>query len=281
MRGDRVIFGIARRVAVGVGVLSCLGLGWGQEAREPQLDIAVVGIGGAMSTLTVGYPSDPGLDQARRDAAELAVAGRWEVSPPDRAETEQGVFYESQITPALALDAQGQVPIFPFLSAFRRYSGVKLCFVGEAAGPQGAFHDANRFVEAQWNREGSTVTYDIRVKDSSFESAEDVGLTDRPASEPLPTALASRGQAPPAALWVLLVVGSAGMGVFAWGLTWWLLSRGDAAAEAAKEVEPTPEANDPPPPPEAAPPRVAAGADPEQTAVLASAGEAASTDRPT
>ncbi|MBM3501436.1 MAG: hypothetical protein FJX74_22510 [Armatimonadetes bacterium] len=250
MQGDALIVGLLRRLATGATALALVGVGAvrSQGTAEPPLSIAIAGMGGAMSTLTIAYPSDPGLEQAQQDLAQLALAGRWEVSPPQRAETESGVLYESQITPAVALDAQGGVPTFPVVSAFRRFPTLRLAFVGEVAGPLGDFHDANRYLEAEWTRAGSSVTYEFRIKDSSFETETDVRLTDRPADQPLPGVATGSGGAPrAAALWVLLVVGSMGTGVFVWGLTWWVLSRRGDAGAAPKEVQGAGEANIPSP----------------------------------
>jgi len=281
MRGDRVISGIARHGAAGAVVLAFVGIGSGaaQESVETPLYIAVAGVGGAMSTLTIAYPSDPGLDQAQRDLAELTVLGRWEVSAPQRADTDSGVLYESQISPAVTLDAQGQVPIFPFLSAFRRFPTIKFGFVGDAAGTPGDYHDANRYLEAQWTRAGRSVTFEFRIKDSSFQTAEDVRLTDRPADQPLPAPGRGAGGRPPAAsLWVLLLVGSAGTGVFVWGLTWWLLTRRAPAEERPKEVETAPEGNGSVPDDTAETEVTVSAEAVDETAAHAAAREAAPTD---
>ena len=67
--------------------------------------------------------------------------------------------------------------------------------------------------------------YDLHIKDPSFRTPEDVALVDRPADQPVPAASVARpGAARTGALWALLIVGAVGMGVFVWGLTWWVLS---------------------------------------------------------
>jgi len=246
MRGDRAIYGVRVRVAVAVAVVLLLAAGGAtpQEKAETPLYIAVAGVGGSMSTLTIAYPTDPGLEQAQKDVAELAAAGQWTISPPQRAESADGVLYESQITPAVTLDAAGQVPVFPFLAAFRRFPRVTFGFVGEAAGAPGKYHDENRYVAAEWDRAGQSVKYDFRIKDQGFATAEDVRLIDRPAEQPIPVVAVAPRRPNVAALWVLLLVGSAGTGVFVWGLTWWFLTRGEAPTEPAKKGKPAIEGED-------------------------------------
>jgi hypothetical protein len=244
MRWIRAISGSASPTAAAVTLLALpVGAAVAQEQVGAPLFIAVAGVGGAMSTLTIAYPVDPGVEQAKQDVAALAAAGQWTVSTPDRAETKDGVLYEAQITPAVTLDAAGQVPIFPFLSAFRRFPRIRFGFVGEAAGAPGKYHDENRYVAAEWNRAGRSVVFEFLIKDPSFETAEDVRLTDRPANQPLPAPAGGVGVRPRTAhLWVLLLVGSIGTGVFVWGLTWWALTRREAPVGAAKEEKPGSEA---------------------------------------
>lgn len=219
-------------------------VGTGQEIPETPLYVAIAGVGGSMSTLTVAYPSDPGLEQARKDAAALAAAGGWTISPPQRADTPDGVLYEAQISPAVSMDATGQVPYFPILSAFRRYPRIKFSFVGEAAGVPGQYHDENPYVAAEWTRGGRSVTYDFRIKKPDFRDASDVRLIDRPADEPLPPPpLVHPAARNVGVLWALLVVGALGTGVFVWGLTWWLLTRWQGKYETGGEVIVNVEAN--------------------------------------
>ena len=252
MRGDRTV----RVVWAGAAVLLLAARpGIPQESAGTPLYIAVAGVGGSMSTLTIAYPTDPGPEQAQKDVAELAAAGQWSISPPQRAESDEGALYESQITPAVTLDAAGQVPVFPFLAAFRRFPRVTFGFVGEAAGEPGEYHDENRYVAAEWSRAGQSVKFDFRIKDQSFRTAEDVRLVDRPADQPIPVTVAVPRRPNAAALWALLLLGSVGAGVFVWGLTWWLLTRGEAPTEAAEKGEPVPEAKD----------TAAAGAAPPET----------------
>ena len=240
MRGDW----LRATVPVVAVLLLAAGAGLPQEPTGTPLYIAVAGVGGAMSTLTLAYPADPGLEQARKDVAELAAAGRWAVSAPQRAEGDEGVLYESQITPAVTLDAAGQVPVFPFLAAFRRFARVTFGFVGEAAGAPGEYHDENRYVAAEWTRAGQSATFDFRIKDPGFETAEDVRLVDRPADQPIPAAVATPRRPNTTSLWVLLLVGSVGTGVFVWGLTWWLLTLREAPTGPAKKGKPDLEAKD-------------------------------------
>jgi hypothetical protein len=245
MRWIRAIFGVpSRTVVAGVTLLVLpIAAGVAQEQAETPLFIAVAGVGGAMSTLTIAYPLDPGAEQAQQDVAALAAAGQWSVSVPDRAETDDGVLYEAQITPAVTLDAAGQVPIFPFLSAFRRFPRIKFGFVGEATGAPGKYHDENRYLAAEWDRAGRSVMFEFRITDASFETAEDVRLTDRPADEPLPPQTGRAGARPRTAhLWLLLLVGSIGTGVFVWGLTWWALTRREGPAGPPKEEKAASEA---------------------------------------
>jgi hypothetical protein len=245
MRGDRAIFGVRACAAVAIAaVLVPTGSGVPQEPAGTPLYIAVAGVGGSMSTLTIAYPADPGAEQAQKDVAELAAAGQWSISPPQRAESADGVLYESQITPAVTLDAAGQVPVFPFLAAFRRFPRVTFGFVGEAAGAPGEYHDENRYVAAEWNRAGQSVKFDFRIKDQGFRTAEDVRLVDRPADQPLPMSTVAPRRPNATALWVLLLVGSLGTGVFVWGLTWWLLTRGEAPSEPTEKGKSDLEAKD-------------------------------------
>jgi hypothetical protein len=214
----------------------------------------VAGVGGASSTLSLDYPADPGIDQASQDVAALAEAGQWTIAAPSRAALGAAVLYETQITPALTLDPEGQVPLFPFLSVFRRFPEITFVFVGESAGAPGDFHDENRFVRARWTRSGSTATYELHVKDPSFKSPADVALVDRPADQPLPPSAPVGGptRVAPAALWALLLVGAAGLGVFVGGLTWWLLTVVAQRKGWVKEVKAEPEAKQASPGPEAA-----------------------------
>ena len=63
----------------------------GDAPRE--MGIAVSGMGGARSILTLTYPSDPGPQKVTEDVDALAQAGDWTISAPDRTEEEGNVYY--------------------------------------------------------------------------------------------------------------------------------------------------------------------------------------------
>ncbi|MGQ9730690.1 MAG: hypothetical protein ACUVX8_05385 [Candidatus Zipacnadales bacterium] len=201
------------------------------------LRVSVAGVGGAAATLSVSYPTDPGAEQARVDVQQIAEASGWRVSVPERTSIGDVILYEAQITPPVTLDEHGQVPLYPFLHAFRRFPKITFVFVGETGGQPGEFHDENAYIRAQWRRSGRVVTYEFQIKDSSFTGPNDVVLVDHPADQPLPVQCG--GTLPPGSrtgyLWVLLIVASLGSGVFVWGLTQWWLSRQAAVWEAAKK----------------------------------------------
>lgn len=213
------------------------------------MGIAVSGMGGARSALTLTYPTDPDSQRVAEDVDVLANSSGWTISSPARAEEDGSVYYEAEITPAVALDANGSVPLFPFLHAFRRFPDVALVFVGMASGPEGDFTGSNRFLSATWHRSGTVSSYTIRISDDSFSRPEEVALTESPlvggaAGTAGPPAERDR---PAWVLWLLLALGSAGAGVFVWGLTWWGMSLRDSrdrkreedkAASVAKQASP-------------------------------------------
>jgi hypothetical protein len=139
------------------------------------------------------------------------------------------------------------VPVFPLVYAFRRFPDVTFVFVGEATGAPGEFHDENRFLKAEWRRSGSVVTYDLHIKDAAFSTPEDVRLVERPAEQPVPPeALVGTPRRPNTVyLWVLLLIGAIGTGVFVWGLTWWLLTRHEAPGADTKKGKVESEAKQP------------------------------------
>lgn len=219
------------------------------DASADKMGIAVSGMGGARSALTLTYPTDPGPQKVAEDADALADSGEWAVSSPERTEEDGSVYYEAEISPAVALDSSGSIPLFPFLHAFRRFPELALVFVGMASGAEGDFTGSNRFLSATWHRSGTVTSYTIRIGDDSFSRPDDVALTESPLTdEPAETsAPPARHERPAWMLWLLLALGSAGAGVFVWGLTWWGMSvrnspgrqgRKDKAASVAKETSP-------------------------------------------
>jgi hypothetical protein len=206
------------------------------------MGIVVYGMGGARGSLALTYPSDPGPQKVAEDAATLAEAGEWTISTPDRTEEDGAVYYEAEMTPAVAPDESGRLPLFPFLHAFRRFPDLQLVLVGTASGPAGDFVGENRFLSVQGHRSGSITQYRVRIEDASFSGPEDtefaeVAGTEQPAGEPV-------GQATPRrstwGIWLLLATGALGTGVFVWGLTWWALSvRGARNHDAKKDKPPS------------------------------------------
>ncbi len=202
-----------------------------------QMGIAVSGMGGARSALTLTYPTDPGPQKAAEDADALANSGEWTISSPKRTEEDGSVYYEAEIAPAVALDSTGTIELFPFLHVFRRFPDLAIVFVGMASGPEGDFTGSNRFLSATWHRSGTVTSYSIRIGDDSFSRPEDVALTESPITdEPLSRSGAPAKQERPVwVLWLLLVLGSAGTGVFVWGLTWWGMSLRDSRNRQREE----------------------------------------------
>jgi len=203
--------------------------------------ISVTGMGGARSALTFTYPTDPGESVAAQDAKTLAQTGQWTVSTPTRALVQGGVFYEAEAAPAIAADANGEPPLFPFLMTFRRFPEIALVFIGATSSPQGSGSGGNRYLRAEWTRSGGVASYNVHLKDASFSSPADIVLTPG-AAPPAPAPSGRRT----GMLWVLLLFGSLGAGVFAWGLTWWLLSLRESRNRSAEEENEPSIANQPP-----------------------------------
>jgi hypothetical protein len=215
----------------------------GQRAAAPgqrPLGVSVTGLGGARSALTLTYPADPGLEVAAQDVKTLAGLGRWTLAAPVRTTAQSGVFYEAEATPAIGLDPTGDPPLFPFLKAFSRYPEIALVFVGTTSSGPPSGSGGNRHLRAEWTRTGGVMSYNVHVRDASFDSPEEVLLTPGGASP---------GGAPRVrrvgALWGLLLLGSVGVGVFVWGLTWWLMSLGGSRTPRAEEENPPPRDKEP------------------------------------
>jgi len=199
-------------------------------APEQPLGLSVSGLGGARSALTLTYPADPGLEVAAQDVTTLAGLGGWTISAPVRATDRGSVFYEAQATPAIGLDPTGDPPLFPFLKVFRRYPEMALVFIGTTStGPPSA-SGGNRYLRAEWTRAGGVMSYSVHVRDATFDSPDDVLLTPGGASPGVAPRVRRAG-----ALWGLLLLGSVGVGVFVWGLTWWLMSLAESRTSQGEE----------------------------------------------
>ncbi len=203
--------------------------------------VSVTGMGGARSALDFTYPTDPGEAVAAQDAQVLAQTGQWAISPPTRAMVQGGVFYETEAAPAIAPDANGDPPLFPFLLTFRRFPEIALVFIGAASSSQGSGSGGNRYLSAEWTRSGGVASYNVHIKDASFSSPADIALTAGAVPPAPPPSGRRTGM-----LWVLLLLLSLGAGVFVWGLTWWLLWLRESRNRAAEEENEPPITNQPP-----------------------------------
>jgi hypothetical protein len=231
---ERSSAGLRLLVAVAAAMVAAAGWTQGQAPAAQPMGISVSGVGGARSALTLTYPTDPGDLAAATDVQALATLGGWTISPPVRAEDQGSVFYEAEASPAIGSDPSGDPPLFPFLKAFSRYPELALIFIGSATSQPSSGSGSNRYVRAAWNRSGGVTSYTIRVLNDSFASPEDLLLS---AAGGEPEELPKWRHV--VTLWVLLVVGSVGAGVFVWGLTWWLLSLREARTRAAEEGKAT------------------------------------------
>lgn len=242
--GTALTWRAALATGASVSLLSCLAspqpaLG-PPDGPPPQMGIAISGMGGARSALTLTYPAEPGAQKVAEDADALANAGNWSVSKPQPTREDGNVYYEAEIAPAVALEADRSLPLFPFLHAFRRFPDIVLVFVGVSSGPPGDFMGSNRFISAQWRRSEGVTSYTVHVDDASFSQAEDVALTEAPLTAKLVTDTARKAahQRPTWAVWLLLVLGAVGSGVFVWGLVWWGLSVRSSLNREAKKDKP-------------------------------------------
>ncbi len=244
------VWGVALACVASVLLPCCVGApqreSGSRETPADQMGIAVSGMGGARTALTLTYPSDPGRQKAAEDADILANSGGWTVAEPRRTEENGSVYYEAEMTPAVTLDSTGSIPLFPFVHAFRRFPEVVLVFVGMSSGPEGDFTGSNRFLSATWHRSGTVTSYQVYIHDDSFSRPEDVALTESPLSQeprPSPTRRTDAGR-PVWVLWLLLVLGSVGMGVFVWGMTWWGMSLTGSRSQKQKEDKALPVAKE-------------------------------------
>jgi len=226
------------------------------QAPATAMQVRIDGMGGDASALTLVYPDDPGVEAAGRDIEALAQAAGWDISGAEPLEGEAGT-YSAEITPAVTPELEGGAPLFPILRAFDRYGALEVTFVGLPTGDTGDYEGENRYIAARWSRRNNVTKYSVRVKDNSYESAADIELPDIAAAdaELAPLAEGAPEVAPQAmrsaprrggglsagALWVLVVLGSLGAGIFTWGLTWWLIAvRQARISGASKEGNPPP-----------------------------------------
>jgi len=205
-------------------------------------EIYVSGMGGESSSLTITYPDEATIGTAMEDLKAVIEESGWDVGSPV-PDGSEGHAYLADVRPGIT--AGGSVsPIFPFIHAFRRFPTIEITLVGQSTGEEGNYSGQNEFVSAEWTRTGNVSAYTYRMRDRSFRTAAEVLFPDTPGDDPATDggAAAISGPKPPSTwhLWMLLVLGSIGAGVFGWGLTWWALSRWrpEIIAPAKKGKEP-------------------------------------------
>ena len=227
------------------------------QAPATAMQVRIDGMGGDASALTLVYSNDPGVEAAGRDIEALAQAAGWDISGADPVEGEAGT-YSAEITPAVTPELEGGAPLFPILRAFDRYGALEITFVGLPTGDTGDYEGENPYIAARWSRRNNVTKYSVRVKDNSYGSAADIELPDVAAADAELAPLADespevapqatvrsaprrRGGSSAGGLWVLVVLGSLGAGIFTWGLTWWLIAvRQARIGDASKEGKPSP-----------------------------------------
>ncbi len=199
-------------------------------AASSTVYIDVTGMGGERSSLTIGYPDEASLGTALEDLKAVVDASGWQIGPATATPPDQSRSYETGVTPGISV-VDGHAPVYPFVHAFRRFPTVEITLIGESTGPTGDFAGENRYVSAEWRRKGNVTIFTYTMKDRDFQGEADVLLADgQTPDDPVADSRASQREPRPYKpstwhLWVLLVMASIGAGIFAWGITWWGLSR--------------------------------------------------------
>ncbi len=205
--------------------LFCLGprLACAQLSNEP-MRVTVVGLNREVSSICLEYPVATSTSQVETDVAEMVRLGGWTVGPLLLLGTAAPAAWRIEARPGVATDSEGKPPIWPIVSALRRFDCLSVIFVHGVEGDVRGRPVSNLFMSIEWEAYGGATYYKVGIKDRSFRGIEDL---------PRAPQTAPRTQAPtPAAVWSLLAIAAAAGGLLV-AFGWWRLQQGQPAVEVA------------------------------------------------
>ncbi len=121
--------------------------------------VAIVALTDSAGTrLHIAYPAGTSHDQIREDFRRLQEASGWPVQLVGVSDEREGPV----ATVAFLAPPQSPPTIWPLVLALQRYDLITIAYVGPCAVSQGQFE--NRYVTVQWNGDGASMVYNIRLK---------------------------------------------------------------------------------------------------------------------
>jgi len=200
------------------------------QGPERPMRLTVVGLNGPVSNICLEYPVVTSPEQVQSDVRQMAQVGGWCVGPLLPFESPAPTAWRVEARPGVTTDSEGKPPLWPAISALRRFDELSAVFVHGVEGAMEGQPVSNVFMTITWEAHGGATYYDVRIKDPTFRSMDELPRRfERPAEGRVRT---------PLAVWVLLGTAALSAGLLA-GVVLWLLAAARAAPPPTAGTAPT------------------------------------------
>ncbi len=189
----------------------------GAQSETEHAAVVVSMYGDYVGSVNITLPPGKGDHEARQALERVSKQTGWQFDTP--------IIGHDGYT-SIQANALGLTPVkfggvelaAPFIMALKGHPRLVVVFIGVRTGDGGGRFE-NPYITADWLQSGGICSYQITVKDGSFESIAE--LTAPEPAQGLAAGEDGRASWP----WLLLVIGSAALGVFIYLLSSYLARR--------------------------------------------------------
>lgn len=192
--------------------------GAGSGADRGHVAVVISLYGEYVAAVNITLPTGCSEDEAQQALQRVSAHTGWQFDTPViRHETAAGgvdgcISIQSNVMGLWPIQPGGVEAVGPLMMALMQYPQAAVIYLGVDGGRDGGGRFENRYVRISWLHSGGVCSYQTWIKDRSFQSMEEMLEPDPEEGEP-------SGGAGGAALWVLLVLCAAGVGLLLYFVT--------------------------------------------------------------
>jgi hypothetical protein len=128
--------------------------------------------------ISIAYPGSVSEAEARKDLTAIARTAKWDLSAPQMTRGAQ----DTEAVASMLQEGRGDNIVWAAVCGLKRFSRVTVAAMGSAS-PKGFGRLENQYLKAQWSGGGGVWTCDVTVKDRTFKSVEQLGISGHVGAE--------------------------------------------------------------------------------------------------